>query len=169
MFFVCYGSKPGRHSARNLLEFGVARSGELEDNQRIVQDIHWFSSQSERAKNTIYCFSIYYQKGKPKQPFCQTQHHDHSIENCQLFPLKLLIFEICNYDFIALIWATFETVNVPLHYFYVAHNFVSLWDPSHKTTTSHKVKDEWTIATLLSYVSIAATKTFPIGKGDGLH
>ena len=27
------GSKPGRHSARNLLEFGVARSGELEDNQ----------------------------------------------------------------------------------------------------------------------------------------
>ena len=47
------------HFARNLREFGVARSGELEVNQWIVQDIHWLSSQSERAKNTIHCFSIY--------------------------------------------------------------------------------------------------------------
>ena len=57
-FFVCYGSKPGSHFARNLREFGVARSEELEVNQWIVQDIHWLSSQSERAKNTIHCFSI---------------------------------------------------------------------------------------------------------------
>ena len=28
-----YGSKPGRHFARNLREFGVARSEELEVNQ----------------------------------------------------------------------------------------------------------------------------------------
>ena len=39
--------------------FGVPRSEELEVNQWIVQDIHWLSSQSERAKNTIHCFSIY--------------------------------------------------------------------------------------------------------------
>ena len=58
-FFVYYGSKPGGHFARNLREFGVARSEELEVNQWIVQDIHWLSSQSERAKNTIHCFSIY--------------------------------------------------------------------------------------------------------------
>ena len=43
----------------NLREFDVSRSEELEVNQWIVQDIHWFSSQSERAKKTIHCFSIY--------------------------------------------------------------------------------------------------------------
>ena len=32
-FFVCYGNKPGRHFARNLREFGVARLEELEVNQ----------------------------------------------------------------------------------------------------------------------------------------
>ena len=47
------------HFARNLREFGVAHSEELEVNQWIVQDIHWLSCQSERAKNTIHCFSIY--------------------------------------------------------------------------------------------------------------
>ena len=41
--------------ARNLLDFGVARSEELEVNQWIVQDIHWLSSQLERANNTIHC------------------------------------------------------------------------------------------------------------------
>ena len=45
--------------ARNLREFGVARSEELEVNQWVVQDIHWLSSQSERPKNTIHCFSIH--------------------------------------------------------------------------------------------------------------
>ena len=58
-FLVCYGSKPGKHFARNLREFGAARSEELVVNQWIVQNIHWLSSQSERAKNTIHCFSIY--------------------------------------------------------------------------------------------------------------
>ena len=38
---------------------GIARSEELEVNQWIVQGIHWLSSQSERAKNTIHCLSIY--------------------------------------------------------------------------------------------------------------
>ena len=33
---------------------------ELEVNQWIALDIHWSSSQSERAKNTIHCFSIYW-------------------------------------------------------------------------------------------------------------
>ena len=55
-FLFLHGSKPGRHFARNLREFGVARSEELKVNQWIVQDIHWLSSQSERAKNTIHCF-----------------------------------------------------------------------------------------------------------------
>ena len=32
-FFFFYGSKPGDHFARNLREFGVARSQELEMNQ----------------------------------------------------------------------------------------------------------------------------------------
>ena len=32
-FFVCCGSKPGSHFARNFREFGVARSEELEVNQ----------------------------------------------------------------------------------------------------------------------------------------
>ena len=32
-FFVCYGSEPGSHFARNLREFGVARSEEQEVNQ----------------------------------------------------------------------------------------------------------------------------------------
>ena len=36
MKFLCYGSKPGRHFARNLREFAVARSEELEVNQWIV-------------------------------------------------------------------------------------------------------------------------------------
>ena len=45
-----------RHFARNLREFGVpvARSEELEVNQWILLDIHWLSSQSESAKNTIH-------------------------------------------------------------------------------------------------------------------
>ena len=42
-----------------LREFGFARPEELEVNKWIVQDIHLLSSQSERAKNAIYCFSIY--------------------------------------------------------------------------------------------------------------
>ena len=46
-----------------LGEFNVAHSEELEVNQWIVQDIHWLSSQSERAKNTIHFFSILYTKG----------------------------------------------------------------------------------------------------------
>ena len=37
-FFVCYGSKPGSHFARNLREIGVARSEELEVNQWIFTD-----------------------------------------------------------------------------------------------------------------------------------
>ena len=57
-FFVCYCSKPARHFTRNLLEFGVTCSEELEVNQWIVQDIHWLSSQSEHSKNSIHCFSI---------------------------------------------------------------------------------------------------------------
>ena len=32
-FFVCYGRKEGSHFARNLREFGVARSKKLEVNQ----------------------------------------------------------------------------------------------------------------------------------------
>ena len=32
-FLVYYGNKPGKHFARNLREFGVARSEELEVNQ----------------------------------------------------------------------------------------------------------------------------------------
>ena len=28
----------------------------------IMQDIHWLSNQSESAKNTIHCFSIYEKK-----------------------------------------------------------------------------------------------------------
>ena len=47
-----------RHFARNLHEFGVARSEELEVNQWIVHDIHWLISQSDRAKDIIHCFSI---------------------------------------------------------------------------------------------------------------
>ena len=31
-FFVCYGSKPGRHFVHNLREFGVACLEELEVN-----------------------------------------------------------------------------------------------------------------------------------------
>ena len=58
-FFVCYGSKPGSHFALNLREFGVAGSEELEVNQWITLGIHSLSNQSERAKNTIHCFSIY--------------------------------------------------------------------------------------------------------------
>ena len=59
-FFVCYSTKPGSRFARiNLREFGVARSEEPEVNQRIALDILSLSSQSEREKNTIHCFSIY--------------------------------------------------------------------------------------------------------------
>ena len=52
------GSKPGSHFARNLREFGVTLSTELEVNQWIALDIHYLSSQSERAKYTIDCFSV---------------------------------------------------------------------------------------------------------------
>ena len=55
-FFICYGSKPGRHFARNLSKFSVACLEKLEVNQWIALDIRWLSSQSERAKNTIHCF-----------------------------------------------------------------------------------------------------------------
>ena len=48
--FNCYGSKPESHYARNLREFGVAR-------RWIALHIASLSSQSERAKNTIPCFS----------------------------------------------------------------------------------------------------------------
>ena len=58
-FFVCCGNKPKSHFALKLSKFGVARSEELEVNQLIVQDIPRLSSQSERAKNTIHCLSIY--------------------------------------------------------------------------------------------------------------
>ena len=58
-FFDCYGSKPESHFARNLREFSVARSEELEVNQWTALDIHWLSSQSKRVKKTIHCFSIY--------------------------------------------------------------------------------------------------------------
>ena len=47
-FFI--GGKNGPDPGRS--------SEELEVNQGIVQDNHWLSSQSERAKNTIHCFSI---------------------------------------------------------------------------------------------------------------
>ena len=57
-FFDCYSGKQGRHFSRNLREFDVARSEELEVNRWIAVDIHWLSSQSERAKNSILCFSI---------------------------------------------------------------------------------------------------------------
>ena len=40
-FSVWYGSKPGSNFARNLREFGVARSEELEVNQWIALDIDW--------------------------------------------------------------------------------------------------------------------------------
>ena len=52
------GSKPGSHFARNLREFGVTLSTELEVNQWIALDIHCLRSQSERAKYTIDCFSV---------------------------------------------------------------------------------------------------------------
>ena len=52
------GSKPGTHFARNVGEFGVTLSKKLEVNQWIALDIHCLSSQSERAKYTIDCFSI---------------------------------------------------------------------------------------------------------------
>ena len=58
-FFLCYGSKAGNHFARNLCAFGVARSEELEVSQWIALDIPTLSSQSEGAKNTIHCFSMY--------------------------------------------------------------------------------------------------------------
>ena len=54
-----YGSKSVSHFALNLHKFGVAHLEELEVNQWIALDIHWLSSQSDHAKNTIFCFSIY--------------------------------------------------------------------------------------------------------------
>ena len=48
-----YGSKPRNHFARNLREFVVARSQELEVNQWTELDIPTLSSQSKRAKNII--------------------------------------------------------------------------------------------------------------------
>ena len=59
-FFVFYGSKPGSQFARNLREFGVARSEELGVNQWIVLDIPRLSNQSERAKNTIHCLFVFF-------------------------------------------------------------------------------------------------------------
>ena len=56
--FFFYGSKPENHFARNLREFGVARSQELGVNQWTALDIPTLSSQSKRAKN-IHCFSIH--------------------------------------------------------------------------------------------------------------
>ena len=56
------GSKLGNDFARNVQrEFGVARSRseELEVNQWIALDIPILSSESEHAKNSIHCFSIY--------------------------------------------------------------------------------------------------------------
>ena len=44
----------GGYFARNLREFGVARSEELEVNQWIVQDIHWFSSQLAWTRKKHY-------------------------------------------------------------------------------------------------------------------
>ena len=43
----------------NLREFGVARPEELEVSQWIALDIPTLSSQSEGAKNTVHCFSMY--------------------------------------------------------------------------------------------------------------
>ena len=54
-----YGSKSGSHFALNLHKYGVPRSEELEVNQWIALDVHWLRSQSDSAKNTIHCFSIY--------------------------------------------------------------------------------------------------------------
>ena len=51
-------AKRGKDFAHNLGEFGVACSGELEVNQWIALDIQRLSGKSERAKNTIHCFSI---------------------------------------------------------------------------------------------------------------
>ena len=48
--FVTAANREGIFAPK-LREFGV--------NQWIVQDIHWLSTQSERTKNTIHCFSIY--------------------------------------------------------------------------------------------------------------
>ena len=48
--FLCLGSKPENHVARNLREFGVAPSEELHVNQWIALDVPTLSSQSERAK-----------------------------------------------------------------------------------------------------------------------
>ena len=67
-FFVCYDSKPGSHFARNLREF-----------QRVWCRLEVkstgssLSSQSERAKNAIHCFSIpkyvqYWLKRVTKEP-----------------------------------------------------------------------------------------------------
>ena len=58
-FFVCYGSKPGSHFARNLHEFGVARSEELEVNQWIAVDIpaDWVANQS--AWKTLSTVLVY--------------------------------------------------------------------------------------------------------------
>ena len=58
-FFVCYGSKAGNHFARNLREFGVARSEELEVSQRMVLDIRLWVANQMAQKNTIHCFSMY--------------------------------------------------------------------------------------------------------------
>ena len=45
-----------------LTRVGVARLEELEVNQWIVQDIHWLSSQSERAKTLSTVSSIYWKE-----------------------------------------------------------------------------------------------------------
>ena len=49
---------PGRHFARNLREFGVARSEELEVNQWIVQDIYWLVA-NQSARKTLSTDFVY--------------------------------------------------------------------------------------------------------------
>ena len=51
-FFVCYGSKPGSHFARNLKrEFGAE---ELEVDQWIAMAIHWLSSHVLVCTKNVY-------------------------------------------------------------------------------------------------------------------
>ena len=58
-FFVFAASKREVILLLTYREFGVALSEEVEVNQWIALDIPSVISQSERAKNSIHCFSIY--------------------------------------------------------------------------------------------------------------
>ena len=64
---VCYRCKPLSHFAHNLRAFGVSRS--LEMNQWTALHILSLSSQSERAKNSIHCFGIYWRELLPSKKY----------------------------------------------------------------------------------------------------